>query len=113
MQRGRLAGILDPGGRRAQVGGDLALLERPLELLARVLVLHRDQVVEHLDDGDLRPEVGEDRCELDADDSAAQDGQPLRHLPDLEQAGGVEAARPSMPSTERTQGLRPGATIAD
>ena len=75
-----LAGVLDPRRPRAEVDGDLALLERPLELLARVLVLHRDQVVEHLDDRDLGPEVGEDRRELDADHAAAEDGQPLRHL---------------------------------
>ena len=62
------------------------------ELLRRVGVLLRDQRVEHLDDRHLGAEALEDRRELAADDAAAEDDEPARHLGLREQAGGVDAA---------------------
>jgi hypothetical protein len=91
---GLLLAVLNGGRPSAQVHRDAALLERPLELLRRVRVLHRDQPVEHLDDRHLAAPVGQDRGELDADHAAAEDGDSARHLLDGQQAGRVDAQRP-------------------
>ena len=55
---------------------DPALAELLRELLGRVLVLHRDQPRQHLDDRHLGAEAPEDRGELAADDPAAEDDEP-------------------------------------
>ena len=81
---------------------------------ARVGVLLRDQRVEHLDDRHLGAEAVEDRRELAADDPAAEDDEPPRHLL-------VCASRPvestqrgeSSPSIGGRSGNEPVATIAD
>src|SRR4029077_4025164 len=64
----RLAVLLDLRALLAELEGDAALAELLAELLARVLVLRRDQPVEHLDHRDLAAERLEDRRELGADD---------------------------------------------
>ena len=97
----------------AQVHGDAALLERPLELLGRVRVLHRDQPVEHLDDRHLAAPVGK----IDANSTPITPPPRIasrsRHLLDREQAGRVDAAagrrcrRPAVAAT-----CDPVATIA-
>src|SRR5665647_2067882 len=63
------------GSRELHTGleADLALAERPLELLGDRLVLGRHQAGESLDDRDLGAERLEDRGELDADDAATED----------------------------------------
>ena len=58
---------------------------------AGVLVLLRDQPVEHLDDRHLAAEGLEDRRELAADDPAAEHDEPPRHLGLRQQAGRVDA----------------------
>ena len=58
----------------------VAALDALLEHADQVLVGARDQLVEQLDDGDLRAERVVDRRHLEADDAAADDQQPLRDL---------------------------------
>ena len=84
---------LDPRRPRAERELDAALLERALERLDGVGVLLADQVRQHLDDRDLRAEVGEDRGELAADHAAAEHDQALGHVIDLEQLGRDQAVR--------------------
>ena len=87
--------------------------ERLRELLRRVRVLLRDQRRQHLDDRHLAAEALEDRCELAADDPAAEHDEPARHLGLREQPGRVDAARrvEARESAGRT-GYEPVATIA-
>src|SRR5439155_6345535 len=75
-----------------EVEVDPALAELLRELLRGVFVLGRDQPRQHLDDRHLGAEAPEDRRELAADDAAAQDDEPLRHLGLREQRLGVDAA---------------------
>ena len=70
--------VLDPRGLLAKVQRDAALSELLGQLLARILVLLRDER-EHLDDRHLRAEAAEDRGELAADDPATKDNEPVRH----------------------------------
>ena len=87
----RVALLLDLRALLAELQRDPALAERLRELLRRVRVLLRDQRVEHLDDRHLGAEAVEDRRELGADDPAAEDHEPPRHLGLREQAGRVDA----------------------
>src|SRR5579862_5597338 len=70
---------------------DAALAELFCELLARVLVLLRDER-QHLDDRDVGAEAVEDRGELAADDPAAEHGEAARNAHLREQAGRVDDA---------------------
>ena len=83
--------LLDLRALLAELERDPALAELLAELLARVVVLRRDQPVEHLDDRHLAAERLEDRGELAADDPAAEHDQPARNLGLREQAGRVDA----------------------
>ena len=65
-------------------------------------------VGEHLDDRHLGAEALEDRGELAADDAAAEDDEPLRHLRLREQAGRVDAARRVEPVDRRAHRERAG-----
>ena len=84
------------------------LAELLRELLRRVLVLLRDQRVEHLDDRHLAAERAEDRGELAADDPAAEDDEAARHLGLREQAGRVDAESESRPVDRRPDRERAG-----
>ena len=95
--------VLDLRALLAEVERDAALAELLRELLARVLVLLRDQRRQHLDDRHLGAEAVEDRGELAADDAAAEDDEPPRHLLLREQAGRVDAARRVEPLDRRAQ----------
>ena len=64
-----------------------------------VVVLLRDQAVEHLDDRDLAPERAEDRGELAADDPAAEDRRA---------APAPRSARAGRSSRRRASESRPG-----
>ena len=102
----RAARLLDGGALLAELERDSLLAERLRKLLGRVVVLLRDQAVEHLDHRHLAAEGAEDRGELAADDPAAENGDPRRHLRLREQAGRVDAqlgveARDRRPDRER------------
>ena len=77
------------------------------ELLRRVGVLQRDQRRQQLDDRHLAAEAVEDGGELAADDAAAEDDEPARHLGLREQAGRVHATRRVEPRNRRPQRERP------
>ena len=63
---------------------------------------------EHLEDRHLAAEVREDRCELAADDAAAEHDEPARHLGLREQARGVDAARRVEPRNRRSHRIGAG-----
>ena len=89
------AGVLDAGALLLEMNGDLPPLERLQQLLRCIGVLLRDERGQHLDDGHLAAEMGEDRRELAADDAAAEHDEAPRHFRLGEQAGGVDAPRAS------------------
>ena len=100
--------LLDAGALLPELQRDAALPERLRELLRRIRVFLRDQRVEHLDDRHLGAEAAEDRRELGADDPAAEDDEPARHLGLGEQPGRVDAqvaleARDRRPERERAR----------
>jgi hypothetical protein len=74
----------DPGELHAGDEVDLAPAESSLQLLGEGLVLERHQAGERLDDRDVGPEGLPDAGELDPDDAAADDDDPLRHPLQLE-----------------------------
>jgi hypothetical protein len=59
----------------------------------QVLVRPGNELIHQLGDGDLRAELVVDGGHLQADDPAAQDEQPLRHLTEFQRAGGVDDPR--------------------
>ena len=91
------------GEADAGLEGDLALAERPLELLADGLVLGGDQPGQRLDDRHLGAEALEDGGELDADDAAAQHDDARRHVVDGE---GLLARHDAAADLETGQRLR-------
>ena len=103
-----VAGLLDLRALLLEMQRDPAPAELLRELLGRVVVLGRDQLRQHLDDRHLGAEAVEDRRELAADDPAAQDDEPARHLRLPEQALGVDAARGVEPLDRRPQRERAG-----
>jgi hypothetical protein len=78
----------------ARAAGRELALERPHEVGIRA----RHQAVERLDDRDLGPERGVYRRELEADDAAADDEEPRRHVGERERGGRVEHARVVRPA---------------
>ena len=76
--------------RRLQEVGDLAFLEGLLQLLGDFLILERQQVREHLDEGDLAAEVGIDGGELHPHRARADHGQGLGRLGQPEHVGAGE-----------------------
>ncbi len=98
--------VLDLRALLAELEGDAALAELLRELLRRIGIFLWDQRVEHLDDRDLRAEAVEDRCELAADDPAAEHDEALRHGRLCEQARRVDAPRRVDPLDGRPQRKR-------
>ncbi len=74
-----------------EVKSDPALAKLLRELFRRVRVFLRDQRRQHLDDRHLAAEAIEDRCELAADDAAAEHDESLRDFRLREQSLGVHA----------------------
>src|SRR5829696_4298539 len=103
----RAARLLDFRALLLEVERDPAPPELLGELLGRVGVLLRDQARKHLDDRHLRAEALEDRCELAADDPAAEHDEPARDLRLGEQTGGVDAELRVEPLDRRPQRKRP------
>src|SRR6188472_2106037 len=103
-----LARVLDAVAPGVEVDGDAAPAELLGELLGRVHVLLRNQLREHLDDRDLRPEAAEDARELAADDAAAEDDEPPWNLRLREQSGRVDDARRVEAFDRRAQRVRAG-----
>src|SRR5262249_36332560 len=99
--------VLDARALLAEMERDAALAELLRQLLARVLVLLRDER-EHLDDRHLGAEAVEDRGELAADDAAAQHREALRHLLEREETGRVDAARRIEPLDRRAERIGAG-----
>ena len=85
--------VLDLIYAKTRLLRDAAAAELLRKLLRRIRVFLRNEVRKHLDDRHLAAEAAEDRRELAADDSAAEDDEALRHFRLREQAGGVDAAR--------------------
>src|SRR5205085_3791905 len=103
-----VARLLDLRALLLEMERDPAPPEALRELLRRVGVLLRDQRRQHLDDRHLGAEAVEDRRELAADDPAAEDDEPLRHLRLGEQAGRVDALRRIEPRDRRAERERAG-----
>ncbi len=103
-----LVGVLHPGEARAELEGDAAAPERPLQQLAAGLVLQRDQVRQRLDDRHVGAEGLPDAGELDPDDAAAEDDHRRRHAVELERV--VAEQHPVAVDLEAGQrpGRRPG-----
>ncbi len=82
-------------GRHPRVGEDvdLAPAEGPCQLGRHLLVFERDDAREHLDDGDLGTHGVEHFGELDGDDAAADDGQALGDMVDVQHFVAGEHAR--------------------
>ena len=80
---------------------DAALLERLLELGRDRVVLVRHEARQELDHRHLAAEPTEDRRELDADGTAAEDRDRLRHLGEVNRFVAGDDVRPSisMPGT--------------
>ncbi len=102
------ARLLDGGALLAELERDPLLAESLGQLLGGVVVLLRDQAIEHLDHRHLAPERPEDRGELAADDPAAENGDPGRHLRLGKEPGRVDAelrveARDRRPDRERAR----------
>ena len=87
-----VAGLLDLRALLLEMKRDPAPSELLRQLGGRVVILHRDQLRQHLDDRHLGAEALEDRGELAADDAATEDDEPARHLTLCKQPGRVDAA---------------------
>ena len=89
-QRDRVALALGLGdlGRKPEL--EALLLEDLVGFLAHVAVEAGQDLVEELDDRDLRAEPPPDRAELEPDHAAADHDHALRHLRQLERAGGID-----------------------
>jgi hypothetical protein len=86
---------------------DPAFLELLRELLRGVVVLHRDQLREHLDDRHIGAEAAEDRRELATDDPATEHDEPARNPGLRQQPRRVHAARRVEAGDRRREGERP------
>src|SRR5204863_491439 len=93
LNRQLRTGVVDPRALLAELQSDPAAAELLCELLRGVFVLPGDETIQHLDDRHFAPEALENRCELGADDAAAEDHEPARHLRLREEPRGVDTAR--------------------
>ncbi len=91
VHRQRVPVLLHAGALLPELQRDAALRERLGQLLGSIGILLRDQRVEHLDDRHLGAEAVEDRCELGADDAAAEHDEAPRNLGLRQEAGRVDA----------------------
>ena len=80
--------------RGARLHRDALLAKRLLQLRRDGLVLERDEAGQQLEERDLAPEPAEDRRELDADRTCAQNGQRLRHVSQVDRLVARDDARP-------------------
>ena len=91
--------IGDAGHLRAEAELKALLLEDALALLRHLAVETRQDAVEELDHGYLRAEPPPDRADLQPDHARADDEQPLRHVIQLQRAGGGDEPRCSSIAT--------------
>ena len=82
---------------------DAALAVGALEELGDRLVLHRHEVGQRLDDVHLGAEGAPDARELDTDDAAAEDGDLLRHMVELQRLLGGDDAPADLEARQRAR----------